>query len=166
MKSLVKINLLIISIVLIMIPYKASANMALPLYPSYLTFFLIPIILIEFCAFLLLNKLMKLNLKSGKIIFLVIVANIITSLAGSIASLYVPYTQIWAGGEGVYGFSNFRNSLLGFSILFLLTVFLEWVFYLLALKKYSKIKLLIISFIVNFLSYLMLAGLIFPRLNN
>lgn len=126
-------------------PQIVLADVIVPL--SSITFPLIPfIILIETLVFwLLANKFFKFRVGFWKSLLVVVIANLATSLLGTIIPLYK------------YAIGN----LIWIGITFVLSVFIEWAVYIPFFRK-TKIKLtdlLKISFAGNFITYAILAAL-------
>ncbi|MBM3233327.1 hypothetical protein FJZ18_04140 [Candidatus Pacearchaeota archaeon] len=128
------------------IPKLVSADIIIPL--SFMTVPLIPfIILIEaFVFWLLVNKWIKVQTGFWKLILVVLVANLVTSLLGTFVPLY-RYTA---------------ENLMWIGVAFVFSIFIEWGLYIPFFRK-ANIKifdLLKISFIVNLATYISLAILI------
>jgi len=128
------------------IPKLVSADIIIPL--SFMTVPLIPfIILIEaFVFWLLVNKWIKVQTGFWKLILVVLVANLVTSLLGTFVPLY-RYTA---------------ENLMWIDVAFVFSIFIEWGLYIPFFRK-ANIKifdLLKISFIVNLATYISLAILI------
>ena len=126
-------------------PQIVLADVIVPL--STVTFPLIPfVILIETIVFwLMANNLMKYRVGFWKSLLVVAIANLATSLLGTIIPLYK------------YAIGN----LIWIGIAFTLSVFIEWAIYLPFFRK-TKIKksdLLKISLAGNFITYAILAAL-------
>jgi hypothetical protein len=126
-------------------PQIVLADVIVPL--STVTFPLIPfIILIETLVFwLMANKLMKIKVGFWKSLLIVAIANLATSLIGTIIPLYK------------YAIGN----LIWIGIAFILSVFIEWAIYLPFFwkNKVKKTDLLKLSLAGNFITYTILAVL-------
>ena len=120
-------------------PQLASADVIIPL--SFFTIPLIPIIvIIEAVIFWeIANKNIKVPIGFRKLILVIFIANIVTSLVGIIIPIY-QYTStnlIWIG------------------VAFVLSVFIEWGIYIPFFRKVTIkiIDLLRISFVANLITY-------------
>ena len=136
-------NCLLFSILTYLLLLKvASADIALPL--SFYTIPLIPVIvLIEvFIFWLVANKVKNISIGFWKLVLIIFIANIVTSLLGTFIPLYrfIIENLIWIG------------------VAFILSVIIEWIIYLLFFRKSSIriLDLLTISFFGNFFSYVLL----------
>ncbi len=137
---------ILILLTFLITPKLVSADIITPL--SYATMPLIPlIILVEaFVFWLLANKWLKIQIGFWKLILVTFVANIITSLLGTIIPLY----------------KNTAENLIWVGIAFLFSVLIEWGIYIPFFRKVNiKIfDLLKISFITNLATYIPIAILI------
>lgn len=152
-----KISLLAL-IGLVLIPQLVLADMITPL--SEVTFPLIPVItLIEaFIFWLFINKIFKVQVGFWKSLLITFVANIVTSLIGT----FIPFENPFIYESHVVDALPPTTtgliiiiSRIAWGIIFILTVLIEWVVYIIMLKKTTarKIDLLKISFVANFVTY-------------
>jgi hypothetical protein len=138
-----KKNYFVLSIlVFLLLPEVVSADVAWPL--SIYTIPLIPVIvLIEALVFwLIANIVLKDQIGFWKIILVILIANIITSLLGT----FIPLSR--------FTIDNF----IWIGVTFLFSVLIEWVIYLQLFKKIiiKNLDLLAISFVGNAITYTLL----------
>jgi hypothetical protein len=135
--------LLLTILTFLLLPQLVSADVIVPL--STYTIPLIPFItLIEaFIFWVLAKKVIKVPIGFWKLILVTLVANIATSLLGTFIPLYKSATQ----------------NLMFIGIAFIFSVFIEWGIYILFFRKVNIkiLDLLQISFVVNLISYAILA---------
>ena len=134
--------LYLIIFIILFLPQLASADVIIPL--SFLTIPLIPlIVIIEAVTFWeIANKIIKVPIGFWKLILVIFIANIVTSLLGTFIPMY-KYTSenlIWIG------------------VAFVLSVFIEWGIYIPFFRKNTIkiIDLLKISFVGNLITYAIL----------
>jgi hypothetical protein len=140
---MIKKNYFVSSIlVFLLLPEVVSGDVAWPL--SIYTIPLIPVIvLIEALVFwLIANIVLKDQIGFWKIILVILIANIITSLLGT----FIPLSR--------FTIDNF----IWIGVTFLFSVLIEWVIYLQLFKKIiiKNLDLLAISFVGNTITYTLL----------
>ena len=139
-------NLTIILSFILFLPKLALADIMVPL--SFTTIPLIPfIVLIEaFVFWLLVNRWLKVQTGFWKLVLVVFIANIVTSLLGTF----------------IYFYRSVAENLMLISIAFICSVIIEWGLYLPFFWKTNikKYNLLIISFIANLATYVPLSLII------
>jgi len=132
--------------VAMMAPGQALADVALPL--AFITVPLLPIIIIlEVVVFrLTATQLFKTKLRSWKVATAVVLGNIVTSLLGIPLDFY----------------RDKLENLLALGVAFVLSVLIEWGIFVPFFKKdeFGCLKLLLVSLIVNAISYALLIPLI------
>lgn len=135
--------LLLTILTFLFLPQSASANLLItPALAHSIPLFLI-IVLIEACAFwLLANKIIKVRIGFWKMLLITLVANIVTSLLGTLITIY----------------KSIEASATIIGIAFVLSVFIEWIIYIPFFKKtnINKLDLLKISFASNLITYAIL----------
>lgn len=135
--------LLLAILIFLLLPRLVSADIITPL--SFMTIPLIPfIIIIEAVAFwLLANKVIKVPIVFWKLILVTLVANIVTSLLGTFIPLYKFAAQ----------------NLMFIGVAFIFSVIIEWGVYIPFFRKINIkiLDLLKISFVVNLITYAILA---------
>jgi len=141
-----KISLLLL-IGLVLIPQLVLADMIMPIYfLPFMPALLLPIIILieAFIFWWFINKIFKVKVSFWKSLLITFVANMVTSLIGAYLPLilFTPDT----GPESI---------LIIEGITFVLTVFIEWMVYIIFMKKTTakKFDLLKISFVANFVTY-------------
>lgn len=143
-------SLVLASLVLLLVPELASADVITPTLAYTIVPVLPFIILVEaFVFWILVNRVLKVKTGFLKLILVTFVANIVSSMVGAFIP-FIMYTYEWA------------LNLTQICIAYFASVFIEWVVYIPFFRKadIKRFDLLKISFAVNLASYIPLSLLI------
>ncbi len=136
-------NLLPLFLCFLLIPTMVSADMILPLTEIFV--FIFPVVIsLEFVVLMLYVRLSKMKIKDGKILTAVILANIISTIAG----LFFP--------NGKY----YEQNLIFFFSAFFLTLLIEFIVFVYFFRK-PKLSILMMAVLANVASYLLLFIILF-----
>ena len=166
---------MIIAMLIILFPLSVSANMAVPFSSMVFFPYFIFVIVIESVIFLTIKYFYKLDIKNLSLFLHILLANVITSLVGTIGlfAIFIPIELLHIPIDSDYFFTDsstvglrefayikehIHKPLIGLFVLFILTTLIEWLFYrFVCFKKINSNLLLFITLIANIASYTFLS---------